>query len=139
MANRIRLGLQDILKIKNIQSGNLDITFYRDDFRLREKPLQPSKTSIDFDLENKKVILVDDVLYTGRTIQAAMSALQDHGRPSQVEMLTLVDRRFNRHLPIRADYVGITVDSIDEAYVRVEWAEEMGTDKVLLFGSKREK
>jgi pyrimidine operon attenuation protein/uracil phosphoribosyltransferase len=139
MANRIRLGLQEILNIDHIQSGNLDITFYRDDFRLRAKPLHPSKTSIDFDLENKKVILVDDVLYTGRTIQAAMSALQDHGRPSQVEMLTLVDRRFNRHLPIRADYVGITVDSIDEAYVQVEWAEEKGTDKVLLFGSKREK
>lgn len=138
MADRIRKGLQDILKIENIQSGNLDITFYRDDFRLRDKLLHPSKTSIDFDLENKKVILIDDVLYTGRTIQAAMSALQDHGRPSQVEMLTLVDRRFNRHLPIRADYVGITVDSIDEAYVRVEWAEEKGTDKVLLFGSKRE-
>jgi len=122
MANRILMGLQNILNIKHIQSGNLDITFYRDDFRIRDKPLHPSKTSIDFDLENKKVILVDD-----------------HGRPSQVEMLTLVDRRFNRHLPIRADYVGLTVDSIDEAYVQVEWAEEKGADKVLLFGSKREK
>ena len=137
MAQRIKKGLATILPKSNIQSGNLDITFYRDDFRLREKPLQPSNTTINFNIDDKRIILIDDVLYTGRTIQAAMSALQDHGRPAQVEMLTLVDRRFNRHLPIRADYVGITVDALDEAYVQVNWEEADGTDKVLLFGAKR--
>lgn len=136
MAQRLHKTLSEILKNNKIQSGNLDITFYRDDFRLRQKPLKPSMTSID-DIEGKNVILVDDVLYTGRTIQAAMSALQDHGRPQKVELLALVDRRFNRHLPVQADYVGITVDAIDEAYVKVEWEEEEGADRVLLFGSKR--
>jgi pyrimidine operon attenuation protein/uracil phosphoribosyltransferase len=82
------------------------------------------------------VLLIDDVLYTGRTIQAALSALQHYGRPKAVELIALVDRRFNRHLPIQADYIGITVDAVDDAYVKVRWKEVHGTDEILLFDKK---
>ncbi len=138
LAERIIEKLYNIPEIDQIDFGKLDITFFRDDFRTREKPLVAQETEIDFLVENKQVILVDDVLYTGRTIQAAMTALQHYGRPRQVELLTLIDRRFNRHLPIRADYVGLTVDAIDEAFVKVEWKEEAKKDQVLLFSEKRE-
>ena len=87
-------------------------------------------------MEDKKVLLVDDVLYTGRTIQAALTALQHYGRPEKVELVALVDRRFNRHLPIQSDYIGLTIDAIDEAYVKVEWEEQDGYDKIVLFPSK---
>ena len=83
------------------------------------------------------MILIDDVLYTGRTIQAALAAIQDFGRPAKVELLSLVDRRFNRHLPIISDYTGITVDALDEAYVKVEWEKIDGQDRILLFSAKR--
>ncbi len=121
LADRIidRLGI--LMPKSTIQYGKLDITFYRDDFRTRSEPLKASTTEIEFLIEDKRILLVDDVLYTGRTIQAALAALQDFGRPAQVELLTLVDRRFNRHLPIQSDYTGITVDALDEAYVKVEW------------------
>lgn len=118
--------------------GKLDITFYRDDFRTRIKPLKASTTEIDFLVENKRVVLVDDVLYTGRTVQAALTALNHYGRPDMVELMALVDRRFNRHLPIKSDYTGITVDALDEAYVKVEWLEVDGEDKVLLFPNKQD-
>ena len=139
LGNRIHKRLKAILKIPSIQYGLLDITFYRDDFRTREKPLQASTTEIDFLVENKRVLLVDDVLYTGRTIQAALTAIQHYGRPSQVELISLVDRRFNRHLPIQSDYIGLTVDAVDEAYVKVEWEELDGKDRILLFAHKYEK
>jgi pyrimidine operon attenuation protein/uracil phosphoribosyltransferase len=132
LANRIIERITKLNKKKVPIYGKLDITFYRDDYRHREKPLKASATEIDFIIEGKRVILVDDVLYTGRTIQAAMSALQDFGRPSSIELLCLVDRRFNRHLPIQADYIGITVDSLDEAYVKVEWIPN-NEDHILLF------
>ena len=119
--------------------GKLDITFYRDDFRRRSTPLSPSATNIEFPIEGKDVILIDDVLYTGRTIQAAMTAIGDLGRPNRVELVTLVNRRFNRHLPIKADYTGINVDSMDEAYVRVEWKEEYPEDRILLFAAEDKK
>ena len=135
-ADRIHKKLQSILKIKNIQYGKLDITFHRDDFRTREKPLVASVTELDFLVEDKKVLLVDDVLYTGRTIQAAMSALQHYGRPEKVELVAMVDRRFNRHLPIQSDYIGLTIDAIDKAYVKVEWEEQDGNDRIILFPNK---
>jgi pyrimidine operon attenuation protein/uracil phosphoribosyltransferase len=116
----------------------LDITFYRDDFRIRETPLAASTTNMDFLVDDRKVILIDDVLYTGRTIHAALTALQHYGRPKQVELIALVDRRFNRHLPIQSDYIGLTVDAVDEAYVKVEWKEIEGSDKILLFSNKEE-
>jgi pyrimidine operon attenuation protein/uracil phosphoribosyltransferase len=121
--------------------GQLDVTFYRDDYRRRDTPLLASTTHMDFLVENKKVLLIDDVLYSGRTIRAAMDALQHYGRPAQVELVVLVDRRFNRHLPIQANYVGITIDALDEAYVKVVW-DNAPTDpthpnhQVLLFSKK---
>lgn len=126
----------DILKRENkvdVEYGKLDISFYRDDFRRRQFPITPSETIMDFIVEDKKVILVDDVLYTGRTVHAAMTALQQFGRPSQVELLVFVDRRFNRHLPIQADYTGVTVDAIDEAYVKVEWKHIDGKNRIKFF------
>jgi pyrimidine operon attenuation protein/uracil phosphoribosyltransferase len=123
----------EIILGKEIICGNLDITFFRDDFRRREKPLIPSITNIDFSLENKKVVLVDDVLYTGRTIRAGLDALLTFGRPSKVELLVLIDRRFRRDLPIQADYVGKMVDSLISERVSVEWKEIEGEDKIVLY------
>ncbi len=128
--------LTEILGTPSFDYGKLDITFYRDDYRTRLKPLEASKTTIDFLVDNKNVVLVDDVLYTGRTVQAAMTALNDFGRPSRVELLTLVDRRFNRHLPIQADFIGLRVDSLDEAYVKVAWDAEGTDNKILIFPDK---
>lgn len=130
--NRLKQLLEEKLK-HNVQCGNLDITFYRDDFRRREKPLIPSATNIDFILENKCVVLIDDVLYTGRSIRSGMDALLAYGRPSKVELLTLIDRRFKRHLPIQADYVGKTVDTVVSERVTVTWNEIEGKDQVILF------
>lgn len=122
--------------LERLDYGKLDITFYRDDFRRRERPLEASVTEIDFLVENKKVILVDDVLYTGRTIQAALTALNHYGRPARVDLLVMVDRRFNRHLPIQATWSGIRVDALEQEYVRVEWAQDGGIDQIRLFGHK---
>jgi pyrimidine operon attenuation protein/uracil phosphoribosyltransferase len=136
LVNRIHQRLLEITGIPRIENGKLDITFYRDDFRHRSKPIRASVTEMDFLIEGKNVVLMDDVLYTGRSVQAAMSALGDFGRPQKVELLTLVDRRFNRDLPIKSDYTGIRVDSLDDAYVRVEWKEVEGEDIVWLFPNK---
>lgn len=133
LVNRIHQRLLDITGISRIEFGKLDITFYRDDFRRRAKPIRANVTEMDFLIEGKNVVLMDDVLYTGRSVQAALSALGDFGRPQKVELLTLVDRRFNRDLPIKADYAGLRVDSLDEAYVRVDWKEVEGEDIVWLF------
>jgi pyrimidine operon attenuation protein/uracil phosphoribosyltransferase len=118
--------------------GILDITFYRDDFRRRDKPLEANVTDMPFLIEGKKVILVDDVLYTGRTTQAALTALNHFGRPLEVTLLVMVNRRFNRHLPIQSTFTGIQVDALDKAYVSVEWKEVSGEDKILLFADKHE-
>lgn len=136
LAERLKSNLEVMLSGRTFRYGMLDITFYRDDFRRRDTPLKASSTHIDFLVENKDVILVDDVLYTGRTVHAAMAALQDFGRPRKIEMLCMVDRRFNRHFPIKADYFGIAVDAVDEAYVRVRWEQKDGKDEVLLFSGK---
>ena len=136
LANRIIEELKKTLLNLKIESGNLDITFFRDDFRRKDGLLIPSSTKIDFIIEGKKVILVDDVLWTGRTIRAAMDALQSFGRPEKVELLTLVDRRFSRHLPIEADYIGIKVDTIDSQKVIVNWKETDHEDKVILLSEK---
>lgn len=130
--NRLKALIEEILD-KEIQCGSLDITFHRDDFRRRETPLIPSVTNIDFSLEGKKIVLIDDVLYTGRTIRAGLDAMLAYGRPNSVELLTFVDRRFKRHLPIQADYIGKTVDSLVSERVSVEWKEIEGEDKVILY------
>lgn len=131
LAQRIKKELEVILKSKNINCGELDITFYRDDFRKKE--LIPNRTNIDFIIEDKNVILVDDVLFTGRTIRAGLDAMLAFGRPKDVELLVLVDRRFYRHVPIQAKYVGIIIDSIESQNVKVDWKETDGKDKVTLF------
>lgn len=138
LADRLVKRLIQIQKLKDVPYGKLDITFYRDDFRTREEPLAPNTLKMDFLVEDKKVILIDDVLYSGRTVQAALMALQHYGRPSQVELVAFIDRRFNRHLPIQSDYIGMTVDALDEAYVKVEWEQNDGDDQVLLFANKQE-
>ena len=138
LADRIHRRLLDITQLTHIDYGLLDITFYRDDFRQRGKPLRASVTQMDFIVEDRQVVLVDDVLYTGRTVQAALTALQHYGRAGKVELLTLIDRRFNRDLPIKADYTGLQVDALDEAYVKVEWKEKEGKDRVLIFPQKTE-
>ncbi len=118
--------------IKNIQLGYLDITFFRDDFRRSDKPLEANTTHIDFEVENKKVVFVDDVLYTGRSIRAALTAIQSFGRPVEIELLTFIDRRFSRHLPIQPDYRGRQVDAINGEKVKVSWKENDGEDAVYL-------
>jgi pyrimidine operon attenuation protein / uracil phosphoribosyltransferase len=131
LAKRIQAELINILKNKKVLCGELDTTFHRDDFRKKE--LIPNRTNIDFIIEEKNVILIDDVLFTGRTIRAGLDAMLAFGRPNDVELLVLVDRRFSRHVPIQAKYVGITIDSIESQNVRVEWKETEGKDKVTLF------
>ncbi|WP_299769248.1 bifunctional pyr operon transcriptional regulator/uracil phosphoribosyltransferase PyrR [uncultured Dokdonia sp.] len=130
LAERIKKLLTDTYKIENVELGYLDITFFRDDFRRSEKILAANKTQIDFVVENKKVVFIDDVLYTGRSINAALTAVQSFGRPKEVELLCLIDRRFSRHLPIQPDYRGRQVDAINEEKVKVSWVENEGEDTV---------
>ena len=139
LANRLYHILTKELKVKTLPYGKLDITFHRDDFRTRHKPLAAHENDMPFLVEDRRVILVDDVLYTGRSIQAALSALTHYGRPREVSLVTLIDRRFNRHLPIQANYVGLRVDALDEAYVKVEWNPDGSPHQVLLFAQKSEK
>ncbi len=117
---------------KGRKLGFLDITFYRDDFRRGDKTLRANKTDINFIVDDKRVVLIDDVLFTGRSIRAALTALQSFGRPLEVELLTLIDRRFSRHLPIQPDYRGRQVDVINDEKVQVLWEEEDGKDIVYL-------
>ena len=110
----------------------MDITFYRDDFRRGDKIREANKTKIDFLVENKKVVFIDDVLYTGRSIRAALTAIQSFGRPEEIELLTLIDRRFSRHLPIQPNYRGRQVDAINGEKVKVMWKENDGEDTIYL-------
>ena len=132
LAERLKELLATDYQVKNIQLGYLDITFFRDDFRRSDKPLEANKTNIDFLVENKKVVLIDDVLFTGRSIRAALTAIRSFGRPSEVELLTLIDRRFSRHLPIQPDYRGRQVDAINGEKVKVCWKENEGEDVIYL-------
>ena len=122
--------------ISDINFGVLDITFFRDDFRRSEKPLVANTTDINFIVENKQVVFIDDVLYTGRSIRAALTAIQSFGRPSKIELLVFIDRRFSRHLPIQPDYTGWKVDAINEERVVVHWAENDKEDAVYLILKK---
>ena len=132
LAKRIHSHLTEVLHQKNILAGNLDVTFFRDDFRKHEKPLIPQSTEINFTVEDKNVILVDDVLFTGRTIRSGLDAMLSFGRPKKVELMVLIDRRYSRDLPIQPNYVGKTVDTITSEKVKVEWKETDGKDLVKL-------
>jgi pyrimidine operon attenuation protein/uracil phosphoribosyltransferase len=115
--------LEEISGVK-VPSGYLDATFHRDDFRRRDFPLKANETKIDFLVEGKKVILIDDVLYKGRSVRAAMDAMIAFGRPRKVELMVLVDRRLTRDFPIMPDYVGAKVNTLDSQYVVVEWKNQ---------------
>ena len=138
LAKLLKSKLESLLPGCTINCGGLDTTFHRDDFRRREKPIAPQSTSMPFLEEGRNVILVDDVLFTGRTIRAGLDALLTHGRPETVKLLVLVDRRFQRELPIEPQFIGKSVDSIDWQYVKVEWSELGETCRVMLLNEKPE-
>lgn len=122
LAERINKKLKEILQ-KEVPLGKLDISFYRDDYKRREIP-EVFEMDVPFIIENKNVILVDDVLYTGRSVRAALDAMVDFGRPKKVELLVLIDRKYTRELPINAQYVGKKVNSIQSEKVLVELKEQ---------------
>lgn len=129
LAEKIHKKIQELTQT-TIPFGKIDTTFHRDDFR-RGKSLNAKVTEIDFLIEEKDVLLVDDVLYTGRTIRAAMDALLSFGRPTKIELLVLIDRRFNRELPIQPDFVGRTVDTIEPLNVSVNWSDDHHKNEVV--------
>ncbi len=135
LSDRIYERLKGILPNTNINYGKLDITFYRDDYHRKGEMPVPNQTDIGFSIENKKVVLVDDVLFTGRTIRSALDAVLDFGRPDKIELLVLIDRRFSRQLPIQPDYVGRSIDAIISQKVKVCWNEKEGEEKVILTDS----
>ena len=135
LAKRLTLRLQEITGT-TIQLGLLDTTFHRDDFRRRDEPIQANITDVPFIIEKKNVILIDDVLYTGRSVRAALDAMNSFGRPDQVELLVLIDRLYSRHVPIKATYVGRTVNTIDTQKVLVEWEETDAADNVWLINKE---
>ena len=135
LSNRIITKLKQLLNTPNLESGSLDISFYRDDLRMRDEPIVPEVMDMNLSLEGKNVVLIDDVLFTGRSIRSAIDALMAFGRPKCVELLILIDRRFSRDLPIQPNYVGRTIDAIDSERVIVEWKEVNGKDRVLMVKS----
>jgi len=135
LAERLVSILKQDYHIENVKLGHLDITFYRDDFRRREAPLEANKTSINFTIEDKNVVFIDDVLFSGRSIRSALTAIQSFGRPSDIELLVLIDRRFSRHLPIQPDYRGRQVDVINAERVIVNWSEKDGKDAVYIINN----
>lgn len=130
LSDRIVEEIRQTGEANDIAYGKLDITFYRDD--VRKVIHMPSPMDIPFSVEDKNVVLIDDVLYTGRTIRAALDALMDFGRPAKVELMVLIDRRYSRQLPIQADYTGKSIDSIITQKVKVLWREKDQEDKVVL-------
>ena len=120
LAKRIKDQLEKILK-KDISLGLLDITFFRDDFRRKKAPLQANETDIPFLIEDKKVVLIDDVLFTGRSVRSALDAMTAYGRPDLVELMVLIDRKHTRDLPIQPDYIGKSINSMLSQRVVVDW------------------
>jgi len=135
LSDRIISKLKQLLNTTRLDSGSLDISFYRDDLRRRDEPIVPEVMDMNFSLESKNVVLIDDVLFTGRSIRSAIDALMAFGRPKSVELLILIDRRFSRDLPIQPNYVGRTIDAIDSERVIVEWEELNGKDRILMVKS----
>jgi len=117
------------IKLKN---GNIDVTFFRDDIHHQKSPLLPNTTNINFEIENKNVILIDDVLYTGRTIRAALDAILSLGRPKKLELLVLIDRLYSRQLPIQANYIGRVVDTLSNEKVVLNWSDNSDKNTVWL-------
>ena len=135
VAERIKSQLEKLLKTK-IKIGYLDTTFHRDDFRRRESPKKANETNIPFLIEDKNIILIDDVLYTGRSVRAALDAMISFGRPKTVELLVLVDRKYTRDLPIQPNYIGRSVNTMQSQRVMVEWREQgKKKDSIWLFNN----
>ncbi len=130
--NRLIDLLQTKYNIDAIVSGKLDTTFFRDDFRRSSRPHEAKTTQMNVQVEDKAIVLIDDVLYTGRSIRAALTAIESYGRPSKIQLLTFIDRRFKRHLPIQPDYVGRQIDSLQNDKVKVNWKEAAEEDAVYL-------
>lgn len=128
LADRIQRRLEEFVG-SEVALGKLDITFYRDDFRRRTEPIKANRTDVPFLIEEKKVVLIDDVLFTGRSVRAALDAMSAFGRPLNVELLTLIDRKYTRDLPIQPDYVGKQINSMMSQKVIVEWKGVDGVKK----------
>ena len=117
---------------KNLKLGKLDTTFFRDDYRRSEKPLNANKTEMNETVEGMNVVFIDDVLFTGRSIRSALTAIDTYGRPNSIELLVLIDRRFSRHLPIQPDYLGVQIDALQGDRVRVVWSNKPDQNIVYL-------
>ena len=137
--NKLVKKLKEKYLIPNLKYGKLDTTFFRDDFRSKKEQPKASFSKINFDIEDKHVILIDDVLYTGRSIRAALIAIESYGRPVKIELLTLINRRFTRHLPIQPDYVGLNVDTLQNDRVNVNLQESNLEDAVYILKDNDEK
>jgi len=124
--------LEKKYKIKNILHGKLDITFFRDDFRKINRLHNAKETKLNFSIENKSVVLIDDVLFTGRTVRAALNAIESFGRPKKIELLVMINRKFSRNLPIYHNYKGLEIDTIENDTVKVFWKEKDKKDSVYL-------
>lgn len=136
LANRIKTELEKIIPGIQLKVGKLDITFYRDDFRRRDTPITANETEMNFVIENKKVILVDDVFYTGRSLRSGLDAMLAFGRPQKVEMLALIERKYSRDYPLQPDYIGKSVDSLSSQRVEVYWEETAKKNLVKLYTIK---
>lgn len=136
LANRIKTELEKIIPGIQLKVGKLDITFYRDDFRRRDTPITANETEINFVIENKKVIMVDDVFYTGRSLRSGLDAMLAFGRPQKVEMLVLIERKYSRDYPLQPDYIGKSVDSLSSQRVEVYWEETAKKNLVKLYTIK---
>ncbi|NNJ56151.1 MAG: bifunctional pyr operon transcriptional regulator/uracil phosphoribosyltransferase PyrR [Bacteroidia bacterium] len=123
LGNAIKNKLKELFNV-DATYGELDTTFHRDDFRRTNKPLIPNAMTMNFPIEGKHLIIIDDVLFTGRSIRAALDAINDYGRPASVELLTLINRKYKREVPIHPDYIGEHVDSRTDDFVKVDWKEE---------------
>jgi pyrimidine operon attenuation protein/uracil phosphoribosyltransferase len=130
LARRIFERIKEIEKIE-LPLGVLDVTLYRDDFRTRLKQPEVSVSNITFDINDKDVVIIDDVLYTGRTVRSALNALMDFGRPRTIQLCVLVDRG-HRELPIRADYIGKNIPTSNQEEIKVKMKEIDGEDAVYL-------
>lgn len=130
LSDKIVAEIGKDIPMEQVKYGQLDITFYRDD--VRSQLHIANATNIPFSIEGKNVVLIDDVLFTGRTIRAALDALLDFGRPQKVELCVLIDRRFSRELPIQPNYVGRSVDALVSQKIKVFWQDKDGKDEVVL-------
>jgi len=134
LAQRIRRTIEAIEGGADLPYGVIDITLYRDDLDRGVQNPEVRGTDVPFDVESRRILLVDDVLFTGRTIRAAMDALVDFGRPKSIQLAVLVDRG-HRELPIKADYVGKNLPTAPDEQVHVRLAEADGVDEVVIEGS----